>query len=1811
MADLAERFAQLSPAQRQLLLERLGRRRPEAPPVAARSTPPAIARIPTQPRDGRPFPLSFAQQRLWFLDQLEPGKSLYNMPLFLRLRGSLALPSLGRAFAEIERRHEVLRTTFAVVDEQAVQVVGPPGPLALPLADLAGLPVTAEVAEAARLSADEAERPFDLSRGPLCRVLLLHLGERDYTLLLTLHHVVCDGWSLGVLVRELGALYGAFASGRPSPLPPLPVQYADFAVWQRQRLAGEAVAEQLDYWKRQLAGSPPLLELPTDRPRSVFPSSRGRTLPLPLPEALWSGAQALARDLCATPFIVLLAVFQSLLGRHACQSDVVVGTPVANRNRSEIEGLIGFFVNTLVLRTDLTGDPAFGELLGRVRRGVSGAYAHQDLPFERLVDELQTDRHLGHSPLFQVMFILQSDPMPAAEIAGLSLSPLPVEGTTAKFDLMLQFWEQPRGLAGFLEFTTDLFDATTVRRLGEQLETLLGSVLEHPERPLSALPLLPPAAHHQLLAEWNDTWEEPGADRPGCLHDLFAAQAERTPAAAALVWGGASWSYGELDRRAERLSRRLRRLGVGPDVPVGICLRRSPEMAVAVLGVLAAGAAYIPLDPAYPRERLARMLDLAGARVLLTQEDLRTTLPAEGVTALCLDAVEPEPEVGPVAGPEPRPDDLAYVIFTSGSTGVPKGVALPHRALVNLITWQLGESTLGAGSKTLQLASLSFDVSCQELFSTWAAGGTLVLIPEEVRLDTAALLLTLVREEVERIFLPFVALQQLAETAVERGLYPWALAEVVTAGEQLQVTGPIAELFTHLRRARLWNQYGPSESHVATAFALVGPSRSWPALPPVGTPVANARIHLLDETSRPVPLGVPGELHIGGECLARGYFRRPELTAERFVPDPVSGRGERLYRTGDLARYRADGTLEFLGRNDQQVKIRGFRVEPGEIEAALATIPGVREAVVVARDGRLVAYVARAGEPASTAAELRGRLREILPEHMVPAFFQFLPALPLTASGKVDRRALPAPEGRGSREEVYLAPRGPVEEALAKIWEEVLRRERVGAEDDFFALGGHSLLATQVISRLRRTLQVELPLKILFERPTIASLAAEIERARRGGEPVAVESRPVEWQMATVAAVPERLPLPTGADLPLSFAQERLWFIDQLEPGSAKYNIPSALQLDGPLRPAALAWALSQVERRHEALRTVFKARADRPVQVIGPAREPFPLPVVDLTGLRGLRREELAARLAGEEAGRPFDLGRGPLWRAALLRMAEERQLLLLTLHHIAADGWSMEVLVQEVAELYAAAVEGRPARLSELPIQYAKYALWQREWLRGEVLARQLAYWKRQLAGAPRALDLPTDRPRPAVQTFAGAILAFTLPADLERNLKALSGGVTLFMALLAAFQALLGRYSGQEDVVVGTPVAGRNHLVTEGLIGFFVNNLVIRTQLAGDPDFRGLLTRVQEGMLAALAHQDLPFERLVGELQLERCLSHAPLFQVVFVLQNIPFTPQVIPELRLTPLAVDNGTAKFDLTATLVPAGGGLTGTLEYNRDLFDRSTIGRLAGHFQALLAAAVAEPGRRVAELPLLAAAERHQLLAEWNDAIPAGSEPASVLHRRFAAQVARTPEALAVITEGEALSYAELATQAGRLARRLRRLGVGPEVVVGVCLERSLALVVAILGVLEAGGAYLPLDPTYPRERLDLLITDAAVPVIVTDETVASSLPNGRAVLVLLDRGGEDEGPVAPIVPVDPGVRPENLAYLIYTSGSTGRPRGVQVTHANVTRLLSSTAPWFRFGPCDVWTLFHSFAFDFSVWEIWGALAYGGTLVVVPYWVSR
>ncbi|MFL5356299.1 amino acid adenylation domain-containing protein [Archangium sp.] len=1736
--------------------------------------------------------MSFAQQRLWFIDQLTPGSHAYNVIPFARLKGPLDVAALERSLAEVIRRHEALRTTFTQVNGQPVQRIVSELAFQLPVESLESVPEGEREAVLQRLAEEEARRPFDLEKGPLIRGRLLRVAAEDHALLLTLHHVISDVWSLGVVERELTTLYRAFSSGAEPAPRALPVQYADFAKWQREWLKGEVLEEQLGWWKQQLAGAPPVLELPTDRPRPPVQSARGAVVRVMLSPALSGAVKELSREQGTTQFMTLLAGFHALLARYSGQTDLVVGTPISGRNRREVEGLVGFFANTLALRVDGTGAESFRELLGRVRTACLGAYAHPDLPFEQLVDALQPVRDLSRSPLFQVMFVLQGAmPYAALELPGVSASELAVDPGVSRFDITLSVRETLDGWLCLWEYNTDLYDEATVERMAAHYVRLLEGAVAQPEGKLSALPLMDEAERRRVVVEFNDTKALYAPARG--VHELFEAWADRTAEAVAVSFGEQGLTYGELNRKANRLAHHLRGLGVGPDVPVGLCVRRSLDLAVGVLGILKAGGAYVPLDPAYPAERLALMLESSRAPVVLTQRALKDALPAGAARRLYLDTDEGAWAGGSEANPQPLmgPQALAYVIYTSGSTGVPKGVAMHHGPLLNLIRCQVARSVV-AKSKTLQFSALSFDVSFQEMFSTWAAGAELVLIPEEMRLDARALLEKMDSSGVERLFLPFVALQNLAEVAEKEGLAPRKLKEVITAGEQLRVTPALRGMFARLPEGCvLENQYGPTETHLATAYRLEGNPEQWPELPGIGKPIANASVHLLDGNGEPVPVGVVGELYIGGAGVARGYLHREELTREKFIEDRFAAApGGRLYRTGDYARYLADGSIEFLGRRDAQVKVRGFRIELAEIEAALARHPAVKDVAVVAREigaggKRLVAYVVPGTSPELDTAALKAFLKESLPEYMVPSAFVRLEAFPLTPSGKVDRKSLPAPELEGSAQEGFVAPRTPMEELVAGTWAPLLGLRRVGAHDHFFELGGHSLLATRVVSRLREVLRVDLPVRVLFEAPTVAELAHRLESmpgGPRGSQP------------------PPLVPMRADGAPPLSFAQQRLWFLEQLAPGGFAYNLPFVTRLKGQLDVAVLERSLAALVRRHEALRTTFTLVDGQPVQRIA-SELALALPVESLEALPEDARPGAVRRRVEEEVRCLFDLEKGPLVRATLLRAAAEEHVLVLVMHHIVCDGWSMGVLVRELAALYQAFSSGAEPSLPALPVQYADYSRWQREWLRGEVLESQLGWWKQRLAGAPPLLELPTDRARPAVQTFRGATLPVRLPAALSGPLRELNRreGVTPFMTFLAAYQALLARYSGQTDLVVGSPIAGRTQRELEGLIGFFVNTLALRMDSSGEVSFRELVLRAREACLGAYAHQDVPFEQLVNALQPVRDLSRAPLFQVMFALQEAA-PALALPGVSSEEVSFELGLAKFDLTLFVRETADGWESLWEYNTDLFDEARVARMAAHYARLLEGALAHPEHPVSALPLLEEAERRRVLVEWNQT-RTGYPRNACVHALFEEQVARRPETVAADYEGQQLTYAELDRRANQIARYLRGLGVTPGTLVGLCAGRSLEMVAATLGILKAGGAYVPLDPAYPQERLTFMVEDTAVPVVLVQPELVSKLPPVGASVVLLtwetfahERG---EG-------LGERVAPEALAYVMYTSGSTGRPKGVCIPHRGIVRLVRDTS-YLQVTAEDTFTQMSNTAFDASTFELWGALLNGARLVGV------
>jgi amino acid adenylation domain-containing protein/non-ribosomal peptide synthase protein (TIGR01720 family) len=1772
MSDFAKTIASLSPEKRRLLALRLKKKGIEF----------------------NSFPLSFAQQRLWFLHQFDPNNPAYNIPAAVRLKGSLNVAALQRTLNEIVRRHEILRTTFTTVDGNPMQVVAGDGAIDLNVVDLEAIPEADREREALKSISDVSRKPFDLATGPLLRAHLYRLAPDEHILLLAMHHIISDGWSIGVLFQELARIYQAFCSGKPSPLPDLPIQYADFAHWQRNRMQGEFLEKELAYWEQQLAGSPAVLELPTDHPRAKSQTYNGAHDSVKLPRHLSQALETLCRGEGVTPFMATLAAFYVLLHRYTGEEDLCVGTPIANRNRAETEGLIGFFVNTLVLRTDLSGEPGFREVLQRVRDVALEAYAHQDVPFEMLVEELQPQRDMSHTPLFQVMFTYQKAPETILELPGLTLQPLEISNPTTKFDLTLSILEEKDGLTATFEYNTDLFERHTIERMLGHYVTLLEGAVAEPERPVSTLRMLSAEEENRLLGEWNVTRR---SDLPieRCIHHAFERQVERTPDAPAVIFGDAVLSYRELNQRANQLAHYLMRIGVGPESLVALCVERDVDTVVGILGVLKAGGAYVPLDPTYPKDRLEFMLEDSDARVLLTQERWLSRLPQPKAEVVCIDSqwelIARENEENPDR--RITPENLAYVIYTSGSTGRPKGVMVRHSSAMNLLLG-LQETIYAPYGQTRMRVSLNaplpFDASVQQLVML-LQGHTLVVLPQEIRQDGKTLLQFLEKHQLDVLDCVPSQLKLLLEAGLlQNSNYTPKI--VLPGGEPIDRS--TWDSIAAAKDIEFFNMYGPTECTVDSTTCSV---RSYPGRPTIGRPLANVEIYLLDRHLQPVPVGVPGEIHIAGPGLARGYLRRPDLTAEKFIPNPFSKEpGARLYKTGDLGRYLPDGNIEFLGRVDHQVKLRGFRIELGEIEAVLGQHSGVKEAAVIVRedrpdDKRLVAYFVSDQEPAPRVQELRNFLKEKLPEYMVPSTFVELEALPLTANGKVDRRALPAPsQDRQDQRATFVAPRTPTEEMVASIFSQTLRVERVGVEDNFFDLGGHSLIATQVVSRIRDTLGVELPLRTLFEKPTVAGLAREVEQVRFE---------------QTGDGTPQLRRVSRDQELPLSFAQQRLWFLDQLSPGSASYHIPLAVRLKGTLDVTVLERCLNEIVQRHESLRTSIQTVEGQPRQVISEKVE-VSVPIVDLSQRDQDECDLEVERLAKEEFQRPFDLSQTPLFRMKLLRLGDEDHVALLTMHHIISDGWSTAIFMGELAALYDAFSNGRASPLPPLPVQYADYAIWQREWLQGEALDRQLSYWKKQLGGSPSILELPTDRPRSAVQTARGAIHTFHLSKELSHRLKELSRQeeTTLFMALLAAFQTLLHHYAGQDDISVGTPVANRTRRETEGVIGFFVNTLVMRTDLSGNPTFRQLLKRVRKTALEAYAHQDVPFEKLVDALRPERDLSHSPLFQVMFALNNVPLQAQSVTGLSLQPLVFHSGTAKFDLTLEMNEGPDGLSGLLEYNIDLFDPETTSRMLEHFQRLLEAVVADPDCGVSEISLLSDAERHRLLVEWNGE-EKEPELTRCVHHCFEQQVERTPEAVAVEFGEQTLTYRELNERANQLAHYLQKRGVGPEVLVGICVERSLDLMVGLLGILKAGGAYVPLDPTYPAERLRFMLDDSGVAVLLTQEKLATVFPQNDASPVRLDA---DWDAIAQESQENPStdVGPDHLAYVIYTSGSTGQPKGTLINHRGLINYLDWCLSAYPLTEGRGSLVHSTIAFDATITALFSPLVAGRTVTLLP-----
>ena len=1725
------------------------------------------------------FPLSSAQTRLWFLEELEPGSPLYVESRGMRATGDLRLVVLEASLAEIIRRHQSLRTVFRATNDIAEQIVLPTKPVQLPVADLSQLHPEHHERLARRLATESAYMPFDLVLGPLYRFSVLRKGNDEHLVCVNLHHITADGWSVGILVKELSRLYKDYLTGAASPLTELRMQFGDFSLW-RQTSAKKSVEVDRTYWEDRLSGIPPLLQMPTDHPRTVTRSLRGGKTSLSFGEEISQDVQAFCRQEGVTPFVFFMAAYQALLLHYTGQDDFCVGVPTAGRRQRELEGLIGFFVNTLVSRSECRSDRSFHDLLKRVADTSADAFAHQDFPFEKLVEAVKTERSLTYSPIFQVMFAYQNAPQHVLELPDLEFEETDIEASVPKFEQVLSLWETEGKFEGTLEYSAALYDQSTTTRMLGHLEQLVRSIIADPNRQIADLCISSEYEQAQQVFEWNDTLVQ--CDEPVPIHGSFANRARLSPDALALIYCGEHLTYGELENQASAMASQLVRMGVGPNCLVGLFTDRCIEMVVGMLAVLKAGAAYVPLDPTYPDERLAFIVEDSGMQLVMTEESIDSRGLFDGVATLSLEAsLSITKDSVSRAG---CLDSLAYLIYTSGSTGRPKAVGVEHLALANYMRWFNHLTDMAPQDRMMQRSSAGFDISVSEIFAPLTGGGALVLAEPHASRDAHLLTQGIVRDEVTLLRLvPGLLQMLLSETDLRHAR---SLRWVACGGEA--VKEELSQRWFDLTGVRLCATYGPTEATInAATWSRTGEPDA--GIEPLGFPPWNYHIHVSTNGDSGLPVGASGELRIGGIGLARGYIGRAGATSKTFTPNDLSDEmGSRLYATGDLCKRGSNGLVEYLGRTDFQVKVRGFRIELGEIELALLDCKGVENTVVISREPKgLIAYVVANSGDDLDAEYLRNQLGKTLPDYMLPSVFVFLDAFPLLPNGKINRGALPMPQtGRGLKTR-FVAPQTRVEQALSTIWREVLDVDRVGLEDNFFDLGGHSLLATQVVSRIRRELGVELALRELFDKPSIAELGTRVSEILHDG---------------LLDQAPKIRRVRRAARLPLSFAQQRLWFLDQLEPGSSLYNMPAALRARGKLVHAALGETLGEICRRHESLRTRFASEDGIGAQIID-RESTLAVTCVDLGGLEPPTQEPLLRELAKLDAQRAFDLSRNPLLRSTLVRLAHTDHVVLFAMHHIVSDGWSMGVLVQEFGALYPSYEDGLVSGLAELPFQYPDYSSLQLDESFQDPFSLQKDYWLDQLSGVPALLELPTDRPRSAVQTSRGSHLRFSLSRELLSRAESLgrAEGATLFMTLLAVYQTLLMRYTGQSDICVGSPIAGRRHSELEGLIGLFMNTLVLRSRTSATQTFREFLGCVREASLDAQANQDFPFEQLVDALGVERSLSHSAIFQVMFVLQNAPSSSLSLPDLELNTLAAESGVSKFDQTLDWVETSEGLSCTLEYNTDLFDSSTIARMSQHFERLFEHALSAPDVCLGDLTLLSDEEQAQLLSQWNDTATDYRDD-KCIHELFEEQAARTPDSVALVFDDEHLTYNELCARSEDVATTLIGFGVAADVLVALIMDRCLEMVVGLLGILRSGAAYIPLDPELPSERLASTLEDGQPGIVLAQRCFCNKLTATSSRILYMDDilGVPQTAQNASLCAN--GLA--NLSYVIFTSGSTGRPKGVAVGHQALSNFMISMRESPGLSRKDRLVAVTTVSFDIAALEIYLALLVGARVVV-------
>ena len=1839
--ELLERFDSLSLERRALLaLQALRLKNGNS----ARQT----LRIPKLPRNERQnsFVASSAQQRLWFLSQMDDESAVYNLPFSARLLGRLDIAAMERSLNEIIRRHESLRTTFAVVDGRVLQVIAPEARIELPVINLQAHPD--QYAEVSRLAAECAWEPFDLSHGPLLRGMFFKLGEEEHVMIFTMHHIVSDAWSIGVLIKEVTLLYEAFSGGRLAPLPELTVQYADYSAWHREWMEGDGFKAQMEYWKRKLEGALPLLEMPSDRARQTAQTLRGATYQCTLSEDLVAEIKRLGRREDVTLFMTLAAAFKVLLYRYTRQTDVIVGTPTAGRVHGDIEGLIGFFVNTLVLRTDLAGNPTCRELLTRLRHTAVEAYANEGVPFEKIVEEVRPERQLNRNPLFPTMIALQNTPTENLQLHGLTLTPFDAVTRTQTFDeLYLSIFEAERGFIASVEYKTDLFDETTISRIMGHYTRLLEGIAGGDDTCIDLLPLLTDAEMRQMTDEWNQTARE--FPLQNCVHEFFEAQAARIPDAVAVVCGGELLTYQCLNQRANRLARYLTGYGIGPESRVAILISRSMEMAVGVMAILKAGGAYVPFDPSYPQERLEFVLEDAGAKLLLTQSKLSASLPNCRANILCLDSdwdlvsqsAAPGFDGASTVGNldlQATADNTAYVIYTSGLTGRPKGVLMTHRPLVNLIKWHSEHHKGREGTRALQFAAFPFDVSFQEMFSTWAVGGALLFVDESLRRDITALVHWLNERGIDRLFLTFTALQQVAKAVVDQQPpLSLTLSEVITAGEQLQITSEVADLFGRLPECSLYNQYGPTETHVVTAADLGNQPGLWPRLPSIGRQIPHTEIYILDGHLQPVPVGVAGELYIGGICLSRGYLGKPALTADRYLPHPlVQKNGGRLYRTGDLARYLRSGEIEILGRLDYQVKVRGYRIELGEIEAALDEHPFVFKSLVTAREDvngekRLIAYWLGAADrngtderggqtrksdekgshQASDSLKLRRYLQSKLPDYMVPSAFINLQEWPLTSSGKINRSALPIPDlSRPELDKDFVPPQTSVEKALAEIWSQALRIDAVGRHDNLVELGGDSITSIQIISRARR-LGLDLTVPQLWQRPTIAELAELVGEKALSGSRQSVASSDLRIHTSVENWAPPNLNQSVITRLaslngeiedayPLSHMQMGILFHSLYSPGLGEYVEQFSCEISGSLNLSAFERAWECAFKRHPAMRTALVLDGvDEPLQVVY-RKVTLPLARHDW---REMPPPEQRRRLQdfwdSEEQTGEFQLDTAPLIRLTLFQLADDAYHFVWSFHDIILDGWSGPLILEEVSVMYEAFCRDQNPQIGAA-YPYRNFI----EWLNSQDLSKAEAFWRRTLEGGASPVEIDPDRTmrnrRPEKESYG--IRWRQLSHEKTSSLQSFARRhqVTLNTLAQAAWALLLSRYSGESDVIFGSVVSGRPAEIegSEAMAGMLVNTLPVRAQVPHDKSLMSWLKEIQSSQVEARQYEFSPL------IEINKWGGLAPgkrMFESILAIVNYP---EVRNSLWKN-IVWSWQKSGYPLFITF-RQGEELVLEITYRAGRFDGEDIELTLSHLQTVLERIVGDENQQVSQINILSDQERDQLIWGCNDTeqnLPLDM----VFHQHFEMQVDRSPDAVACADGVDQLTYAELNLRADRLAVSLSQKGVGPDAIIALLGERNVAFLTAIMGVFKAGAAYLPLDPRHPHDHnRKILERSGASALIVTDlsfiepaQSLGGVSDKPLEVLLIEEqvRHGGEQNPIQ--------CEPNNLAYVIFTSGSTGLPKGAMIDHRGMLNHLFAKIQDLSLTAEDIVAQTASQCFDISVWQFLAVLLVGGKTQIV------